>query len=37
MTQIHKGFGFSLDSVAVWVALALALVVRLGLIKRVPW
>ena len=37
MSQIQKRFHFSLDSIAVWTALALALVVRLGWIKRVPW
>ena len=37
MTQTGKRFRLSLDSLAVFAALALALVVRLGLIKRVPW
>jgi len=37
MTQIRKRFHLSLDSIAVWTALALAVVVRLGLIKKVPW
>jgi len=37
MSQIQKSFRLSLDSIAVWTALALALVVRLGWIKRVPW
>lgn len=37
MSQIPKRFRFSLDSIAVWTALALALTVRLGWIKRVPW
>jgi hypothetical protein len=37
MTQIQNRFHLSLDAVAVWTALALAIVVRLGVIKRVPW
>jgi hypothetical protein len=37
MTQIRTRFHLSLDSIAVWTALALAAVVRLGVIKRVPW
>lgn len=37
MTQIRKRFQLSLDAIAVWTALALAVIVRLGVIKRVPW
>lgn len=37
MTQIRKRLHLSLDSVAVWTAFALAMVVRLGWVKRVPW
>jgi len=37
MTEIRRGLKLSLDSAAVWTALALSLVVRLGWIKRVPW
>ena len=37
MTQIRKRLHFSLDSAAVWTAVALALVVRLGWIKHIPW
>ena len=37
MTDTRKRFHFSLDYIAVLTALALALVVRLGVIKRVPW
>lgn len=37
MTQIRKYLHISLDAVAVWTAFALALIVRLGWIKRVPW
>ena len=37
MTQIRKRLHLSLDAVAVLTALALAFVVRLGVIKRVPW
>lgn len=37
MTQVRKRFHFSVDTVAVWTALALAIVVRLGVIKRIPW
>ena len=37
MTQNRKRFYPSIDSIAVWTALALALVVRLGIIKRIPW
>jgi hypothetical protein len=37
MTPIRKRPHLSLDAVAVWTALALAIVVRLGVIKRVPW
>lgn len=37
MTQIRKRFHLSLDAVAVWTALALSLIVRLGWVKRVPW
>jgi len=37
MTQIPKRLRLSLDSIAVWTAFALALVVRLGWIKHVPW
>ena len=37
MTQIRKRFQLSLDSAAVWTALALSLVVWLGWIKRIPW
>ena len=36
MTQIRKHLHFSLEAIAVWTAFALALVVRLGWIKRVP-
>jgi hypothetical protein len=27
----------STDALAVWIALALSLIVRLGVLKRVPW
>lgn len=37
MTQIRKRLQLSLDSAAVWTALTLSLVVRLGWIKRIPW
>jgi len=37
MTQLRKRFHLSLDSIAVWTALALAVIVRLGVIKKVPW
>ena len=37
MTQIRQRFELSLDWIAVFTALALSLIVRLGLIKRVPW
>jgi len=37
MTQIRKRFHPSLDVIAVWTALALAVIVRLGVIKKVPW
>jgi hypothetical protein len=37
MSKTPKRTRFSLDSIAVWTALALALVVRLGWINRVPW
>jgi hypothetical protein len=37
MTKIRKRFHISADSIAVWTALALALVVRVGWIKHVPW
>jgi hypothetical protein len=37
MSQIQKRLRLSLDAIAVFTAIALALVVRLGLIKRVPW
>jgi hypothetical protein len=37
MNDIRKRIRFSADSIAVWTALALSLVVRLGWIKRVPW
>jgi hypothetical protein len=37
MTRFPKHFRLSLDAVAVWTALALAAIVRLGVIKRVPW
>jgi hypothetical protein len=37
MTQLRKRFHLSLDALAVWTALALAVIVRLGVIKRVPW
>lgn len=37
MSQVQSRPRFSIDVLAVWVALALALIVRLGLIKRVPW
>lgn len=37
MTQIRKDLHLSLDSAAVWTALALSLIVRLGWIKHVPW
>jgi hypothetical protein len=37
MTQIRQRFQLSLDWVAVFTAFALALIVRLGWIKRVPW
>lgn len=35
--QAKKRFKLSLDSWAVWIALSLALLVRLGLVTRVPW
>jgi hypothetical protein len=37
MTKLRKRLQLSLDSAAVWTALALSLIVRLGWIKRVPW
>jgi hypothetical protein len=37
MTQPRRRFQLSLDYLAVLAALALALVVRLGVIKQVPW
>jgi hypothetical protein len=37
MTEIRKHFHISADSIAVWAALVLALVVRVGWIKHVPW
>jgi len=37
MPPIRKLVPKSVDSIAVWTALALALIVRLGWIKRVPW
>ena len=37
MTQIRKRFHLSLDAIAVWTALALATIVRFGVLKRVPW
>ena len=30
-------FKFSLDAWAVWVALSLVLLVRLGVVSRIPW
>jgi len=35
--QSKQRFNLSLDSWAVWVALSLALLVRLGVVTRVPW
>ena len=37
MSQVQSRTRYSIDVLAVWVALAVALIVRLGLIKRVPW
>jgi hypothetical protein len=37
MSQTRNSRRLSLDSIAVFTALALALVVRLGWINRVPW
>lgn len=37
MTQLRKRFHLSLDALAVWTALALAVIVRMGVIKKVPW
>ncbi len=37
MSQIRNRLHFSADSLAVWTAVALAVAVRLGWIKHVPW
>jgi hypothetical protein len=37
MTEIRKRFHISADSIAVGTALTLAVVVRLGWIRHVPW
>jgi hypothetical protein len=37
MTEIRERFHISADSIAVWAALVLALIVRLGWIRHVPW
>jgi hypothetical protein len=34
---VKKGFRLSLDSWAVWTALSLVLLVRLGILSKVPW
>jgi hypothetical protein len=35
--SVKKGFGLSLDSWAVLLALVLALIVKLDLLKKIPW
>jgi hypothetical protein len=35
--ETKKRFRLSLDSWVVWAALSLVLLVRLGLVTRVPW
>ena len=34
---VRKHFKLSLDSWAVWAALSLALLVRLGVVTKIPW
>ena len=34
---VKKRFKLSLDSWAVWVALSLVLLVRLGVVTKIPW
>jgi len=34
---VKKRFKLSLDAWAVWIALSLVLLVRLGLVHRIPW
>jgi hypothetical protein len=36
-TSLSKGSSFSLDTWAVIIAVALALAVRFGILKNVPW
>ena len=37
MSQSRNRLRFTVDSLAVWTAVALAVVVRLGWIKHIPW